>query len=99
MRPRSHPAFRRDGPGPLSRPSKGRKKAAVLLVSLGPEKAAEVFRHLREEEIESLSLEMAKLQRVDHNVSATVMEELAPFSGKRRTTGMKKGMKESYIKT
>ena len=25
------------------------------------------------------------------------IEELAPFSGKRRTTGIKKGMKESYI--
>ena len=43
----------------------GRKKAAVLLVALGPEKAAEVFKHLHYEEIESLSLEMAKLQQVD----------------------------------
>ena len=43
----------------------GRRKAAVLLVSLGTEKAAEIFRHLREDEIESLSLEMAKLQRID----------------------------------
>jgi flagellar motor switch protein FliG len=60
------------------RPSlKGRKKAAVLLVSLGPEKAAEVFKHLRDEEIESLSLEMAKLQRVDPLTTATVLEEFA----------------------
>ncbi len=43
----------------------GRKKAAVLLVSLGTERAADVFRHLRDDEIESLSLEMAKLQRVE----------------------------------
>ena len=56
---------------------KGRKKAAVLLVSLGPEKAAEVFKHLREEEIESLSLEMAKLQRVDPLTTGTVLEEFA----------------------
>jgi flagellar motor switch protein FliG len=56
---------------------KGRKKAAVLLVSLGTEKAAEVFKHLRDDEIESLSLEMAKIQRVDHSVTANVMEELA----------------------
>src|SRR5947209_3188262 len=55
----------------------GRKKAAVLLVSLGPDRAAEVFRHLRDEEIESLSLEMAKLQRVDPLTTATVLEELA----------------------
>src|ERR1700733_15922415 len=56
---------------------KGRKKAAVLLVSLGPDRAAEVFKHLRDEEIETLSLEMAKLQRVDPLTQATVLEELA----------------------
>ncbi|HUO69130.1 MAG TPA: flagellar motor switch protein FliG [Solirubrobacteraceae bacterium] len=56
---------------------KGRKKAAVLLVSLGPDRAAEVFKHLRDDEIETLSLEMAKLQRVDPFTQATVLEELA----------------------
>ncbi|HUA04105.1 MAG TPA: flagellar motor switch protein FliG [Solirubrobacteraceae bacterium] len=56
---------------------KGRKKAAVLLVSLGPDRAAEVFKHLRDEEIETLSLEMAKLQRVDPLTQASVLEELA----------------------
>ncbi len=56
---------------------KGRKKAAVLLVSLGPDRAAEVFKHLRDDEIETLSLEMAKLQRVDQLTQATVLEELA----------------------
>jgi flagellar motor switch protein FliG len=67
-------------PSPAARAAatvRGRRKAAVLLVSLGSDKAAEVFKHLRDEEIESLSLEMAKLQRVDHKVSAGVMEELA----------------------
>ena len=48
----------------------GRKKAAVLLVALGSERAADVFRHLRDDEIEGLSLEMAKLQRVDPTVTA-----------------------------
>ncbi|MBV9606579.1 MAG: flagellar motor switch protein FliG [Solirubrobacterales bacterium] len=56
---------------------RGRKKAAVLLVSLGPDRAAEVFKHLRDDEIETLSLEMAKLQRVDPLTTATVLEELA----------------------
>jgi flagellar motor switch protein FliG len=55
----------------------GRKKAAVLLVSLGPERAAEVFRHLRDEEIEALSLEMARLQQVDADTTHSVMEEVA----------------------
>jgi flagellar motor switch protein FliG len=56
---------------------KGRRKAAVLLVSLGTERAAQVFKHLRDDEIEALSLEMARLQRVDPGTSDSVLEELA----------------------
>jgi flagellar motor switch protein FliG len=56
---------------------KGRQKAAVLLVSIGPERAAEVFCRLREEEIESLSLEMAKLQFLEPGVADGVLEEMA----------------------
>jgi flagellar motor switch protein FliG len=56
---------------------KGRKKAAVLLVALGPERASEVFKHLHFDEIESLSLEMAKLQHIDPSVTVKVLEELA----------------------
>ncbi|MEX2196710.1 MAG: flagellar motor switch protein FliG [Thermoleophilaceae bacterium] len=54
----------------------GRKKSAVLLVSLGPEKAAEIFRHLREEEIEELSLEMAKLREVPSETVDSIYEEV-----------------------
>jgi flagellar motor switch protein FliG len=65
-------------PVPAKLPSlPGRKKAAVLLVTLGPEKAAEVFKHLHYEEIEALSLEMAKLQQIEPGVSNFVIEELA----------------------
>jgi flagellar motor switch protein FliG len=56
---------------------KGRRKAAVLLVALGPDRAAEVFKHLRDEEIETLSLEMAGLHRVDPRTTEVVFEELA----------------------
>ena len=56
---------------------KGRKKAAVLLVSIGSDRAADVFRHLRDEEIETLSLEMAKLQRIDPTTTEGVLSELA----------------------
>jgi flagellar motor switch protein FliG len=55
----------------------GRKKAAVLLVSLGAEKAAEIFTCMRDDEIESLSLEMAKLQWLEPGMSEIVLEELA----------------------
>lgn len=55
----------------------GRNKAAVLLVSLGPERAAEIFRHLREDEIEELSLEMAKLREVSADTVESVFSEVA----------------------
>ncbi len=55
----------------------GRRKAAVLLVTLGQDRAAAVFRHLRDDEIESLSLEMAKLQNVEPTTTESVLEEFA----------------------
>src|SRR5579875_2825069 len=55
----------------------GRRKAATLLVTLGAQKAAAVFKHLREEEIESLSLEMAKLHNVEPSATEAVLEEFA----------------------
>src|ERR671921_357054 len=54
----------------------GREKAAVLLVSLGPERAAEVFKHLKDEEIETLSLEMAKTRQIPQDTSEAVWQEL-----------------------
>ena len=54
----------------------GRQKAAVLLVSLGPDRAAEIFGHLKEDEIEALSLDMAKLHQVPTEVSQEVIGEL-----------------------
>ncbi|MGH2897499.1 MAG: flagellar motor switch protein FliG [Solirubrobacteraceae bacterium] len=54
----------------------GRQKAAVLLVSLGSERAAEIFRHLKDDEIEALSLDMAKLHQVPADVSGEVWGEM-----------------------
>ena len=34
----------------------GVQKAAILLITLGPEKSADIFKHLKEEEIEELNL-------------------------------------------
>src|SRR5919198_5224284 len=54
----------------------GREKAAVLLVSLGPDRAAQVFRHLKDEEIETLSREMDKTRQVPMDTSEAVWNEL-----------------------
>jgi flagellar motor switch protein FliG len=55
----------------------GKRKAAVLLVTLGSDKAAQIFKHLREDEIESLSLEMAKLHNVGPEFTDAVLEEFS----------------------
>ena len=46
----------------------GLQKAAILLISLGPEKSANVFKHLKEEEIEELTLEIANTRSVSPQV-------------------------------
>ncbi|HOF34335.1 MAG TPA: flagellar motor switch protein FliG [Spirochaetota bacterium] len=43
----------------------GRQKAAVFLVTLGSEISSEIFKHLREDEIETLTFEIARIDKVD----------------------------------
>ncbi len=53
----------------------GREKAAMLLISLGPEKSAEIFKHLKEDEIEQLTLEIANIRAVTPDEKERVLEE------------------------
>jgi len=53
----------------------GREKAAILLITLGPERSAQIFKHLKESEIESLTLEIANTQTVLPEVRDAVLEE------------------------
>lgn len=53
----------------------GRQKAAMLLLFLGPEHASSVFKSLDEEQIEQITLEIAKLQNVGRDVIDAVIEE------------------------
>jgi len=43
----------------------GRQKAAVFLVTLGSEISSEIFKHLREDEVETLTFEIARIDKVD----------------------------------
>lgn len=52
----------------------GEKKAAILLVSLSPEVSSKVIRHLSEEEIESLTLQIANLTKVSKEERDYVLE-------------------------
>lgn len=61
----------------------GRQKAAIFLISIGSERAAEILRHLTEREVEALSAEMASMWRVKAETTRAVIAELAEqFSAK-----------------
>ena len=53
----------------------GRQKAAIFLVTLGADISAEVFRHLREDEIELLTFEIARLENIDSEKRDMVLQE------------------------
>jgi flagellar motor switch protein FliG len=58
----------------------GRQKAAVLLISLGPEVAAQIYRNLTEEEVEQLTLEIANLRKVDVEQQEQVVREFSDIA-------------------
>ena len=53
----------------------GKKKAAILLISLGQETAANIFKKLKEEEIEVLTLEIANQKKVTPEQKQLVISE------------------------
>jgi len=53
----------------------GKEKAAMLLIALGPERSAEIFKHLKEDEIEQLTLEIANIRTVSPEDKERVLEE------------------------
>ncbi|NMB41473.1 MAG: flagellar motor switch protein FliG [Firmicutes bacterium] len=53
----------------------GRKKVAVLLLALGPEVSSRLLKHFSEQEIETITMEIANLSRVDKETRDEVLEE------------------------
>jgi flagellar motor switch protein FliG len=53
----------------------GRQKAAIFLVTLGSEVSSEIFKHLREDEIEQLTFEIARLDKVEPDEKDKVLME------------------------
>lgn len=54
---------------------KGKEKAAILLISLGTELSAEVLQHLAEDEVEILTREIIRLQRVSEETKDHILGE------------------------
>ena len=55
---------------------KGRRKAAMLLILLGPEKAAKIYKHLDEASIEFLTLEIASVRKITPEERKAVLKEV-----------------------
>ncbi|MBQ4483009.1 MAG: flagellar motor switch protein FliG [Lachnospiraceae bacterium] len=53
----------------------GIQKAAILLIALGPEKSSKIFKHLKDEEIEELTLEIANTRSITPQIKEEVITE------------------------
>jgi flagellar motor switch protein FliG len=61
----------------------GLRKAAVLLVQIGKEQSAKVLKSLRQNEIEELTAEIARLEGIDPDVADMVMGEFKDLAAAR----------------
>ena len=53
----------------------GVQKAAILMIALGPEKSAAIFKHLKEDEVEELTLEIANTRNVTPQLKDSIINE------------------------
>lgn len=53
----------------------GKQKAAILLIALGPDISAQVLKHMREDEIEKLTLEIANQRKLTQEQKDKVLAE------------------------
>jgi len=53
----------------------GKEKAAILLISLGPDISSDVFKHLDDEEVEKLTLEIANQNKIDPGLKKQIQQE------------------------
>lgn len=59
------------------KPLTGRQKAAIFLISMGPENSAKLMKHLTEEEIEQLTLEIANVHTIKSEQLDFVVDEFS----------------------
>src|SRR5690606_9682088 len=59
----------------MSRQLSGKEKAAIFLITIGPEKSAKIFKHLNEEEIEELTLQIANMKTVSSKEKEKILED------------------------
>src|SRR3954464_8782276 len=64
-----------DSRPPAASGLRGRQRVAAVLVSLGPEKAGEILKHLSDAEVQALSAEMANLRKIPAETASAVLDE------------------------
>ncbi len=57
------------------KPILGVKKAAILMVLLGDEASAAIFRHLAEDEVQEVSKEISRLGKIENEVADEIIED------------------------
>jgi flagellar motor switch protein FliG len=58
-------------PAPIS----AKAKSAVVMVALGADHAAKIYKHLKDDEIEALTLEVAMMQKLDNDKMDDILNE------------------------
>ncbi len=59
----------------MSEKLRGKEKAAILLIAIGPERSAKIFEHFSDEDIEDLTLEIANVRKVSPEEKDKILEE------------------------
>jgi flagellar motor switch protein FliG len=65
----------------------GLRKAAVLLVQMGKEQSSKILSQMRDTEVEELTAEIVRLQKVDGELADLVIDEFHEMVTARRFTG------------
>ncbi len=60
---------------PKGPPLSGAQKAAAVVVSLGVDKASQLYKYMDSEDVEALTLEVARLGYLDHNQTEDVLSD------------------------
>ncbi len=66
----------------------GTDKSAILMMTLGEERAAEVFRHLTQREVQHLSAAMATMKQVSHQQLTSVLQQFEKDAGQYSALSM-----------
>ena len=69
------------------------KKAAAVIIALGAERASEVYKYLNEDEIEQISLEIAKLERLSPEEMQSTVEDFYGLCMRCQASPASKGLR------